>query len=587
MFVYRAITANCGNDTLGKNASTRIAKLLRGEQEDDSPLDFCVINCQEVYFQKAKKELEQAFIDADLEGYSVSIVGKMPTPTKVDSFDDIQNAVFGNTGMASFVIHKNNIKVNIDSVQEARRNPWAKAGTAYNKGGLVSRCTMTKNSEVMDIELVSGHLDSNNMMERAQDWGGILQKLALPSNQIKNFKALSKAVAHIRLSGYDANTRNKLINGASVNLWREKAFELDGLKQAALGGGRFSADSTYKTEDKTSITAPSPEKKRRGYTRGGMLDFVVILDGAHQFNHAVETKEVITIGSDDASTKRDHAVVISPKQEYKPSAPFCNTRDQIAAMLEQSAPILANNLRALHESKINEALLLDVYKLYLSQDGLLNQALTLFKDKLDVVQRVNKQKPSVSSDIQTQLFPPEQAGPWFQSVSLNNFKQEAKKIQQQQALTQSKINDLVKQYPSGFNAMKAKLLNTINTKAEVGKYPPDANPSASYAKTMLEGEVWDLEQASELYTTKFSQETWYQAPKKTEDGDLNIPFPDEKTAMAFSEEIAKKGLSFIVVDDATGQVLAYAKGDGVLNHNDEHRALDEIRSDFHEQKHTP
>jgi|GEM_PF-2315885 len=572
MFKYRAITANCGNDTLGMHASKRLAELLSRDGNGKAGLDFCAINCQEVHFSKAKKELEQALIDANLGQYSVTLVGQMATPTKAESFDDIQNAVFGNTGMASFIIHRNDIKVNIDSVQEARRNPWARVGTAYNKGGLVSRCTMTKQSEVMDVELVSGHLDSNKMMERAQDWGVIQSKLALPSNKIKDFEALSKAISHLRLSGYDANTRNKIVDGRLVNLWREDNFELEGLKQVALGGKRFSADSTYKTEDKTCATAPSPVKKRQGYTKGGMLDFVDILDGTHKSKRAIETKEVIIIGSDDSSTKRDHAVVISSEQIYTVPSPFDHTRDQIAAMLEQSAPILAENIRDLEESETNEKKLYEVYTLYLSQEGLLNQAFALFKDKLDVVQRVNKKNLSDSPGIQKQLFPQEPAGPWFQSVSLNDYKHQANKIQEQQALTQSKIKDLSKQYPSGFNAMKANLWNTVNTKEGV--------------KTVIEGEAWDLEQASELYTTKFSQETWYQAPKKSRDGDLKVPFPDEKTAMAFSEEISKNGLSFIVVDDATGKVLAYSKGDGVLNYNDEHRTLDDIRSDFQVRNHT-
>ena len=584
MLKYRAVTANCGNGTLGMHASKRIAELLCRDGNGKAGLDFCAINCQEVHFSKAKKELEQALIDANLGQYSVTLVGQMATPTKAESFDDIQNAVFGNTGMASFIIHKNDIKVNTDSVQEARRNPWAKAGTAYNKGGLVSRCTMTKQSEVMDIELVSGHLDSNKMMERAQDWGVIQSKLALPSNKIKDFTALSKAIAHLRLSGYDANTRNKIAKGKLVNLWKEDVFELEGLKQVALGGKRFSADSTYKTEDKTCATAPSPVKKRHGYTKGGMLDFVDILDGTHKSNHAIETKEVVIIGSDDSSTKRDHAVVISSEQVYIVSSPFEHTRDQMAAMLEQSAPILAKNIRSLKENETNEKKLYEVYTLYLSQEGLLNQAFSLFKEKLSVIQRVNKKNIS-DSEVQKQLFPLEQAGPWFQSVTLNNFKQEAKAILQNQAIIRGKIKVLAEEYPTRFTSMKAKLWNTINPTAAVEKSPP-AQPIAPGVKAVIKGEGWDLEQASDLYTKKFSQESWYQAPNKTDDGDLNVPFPDEKTAMAFSEDIAKNGLSFIVVDDATGTVLAYSKGDGVLNYNDEHRTLEDIRLDFHVRNNT-
>ena len=55
MFRYRAMTANCGNETLGTLASGEIAALLKTPLK--TPLDFCVINCQEVHFDKAKKEL--------------------------------------------------------------------------------------------------------------------------------------------------------------------------------------------------------------------------------------------------------------------------------------------------------------------------------------------------------------------------------------------------------------------------------------------------------------------------------------------------------------------------------------------------
>lgn len=582
MFRYRAITANCGNDILGTEASKRIIHLLRKKNNNQDSLDFCVINYQEVHFDKAKKELEQALKNANLAGYSITLVGKMTTPTKLDSPTDIQNALWGNTGMASFIIHKQDIKIHVESVEEARRNSWA-IGTAYNKGGLVSRCRVSKASnasdEVIDIELVSGHLDSNKIAERAQDWGVIQKKLRSSSKKITDFESLSKAIPQLRLSGYDANTRNKIINRKVVNLWREDAFEkdafeLDGLKQVVLGNARYSAESTYKTEDENSAKNPSLEKKRHGYTKGGMLDFVDILDGTqkHFYQKPFEIhkqKGVITIGPGESTTKRDHAVVISPERTYRTVPLFEHTRDQIAAMLEQTAPKLAEDIQLLMLSPENEKKLLDIYHIFLSQEGLLGQSFDIFREKLVILQRVGKQKPEDTLDVRSILFPHKQAEPWFVSVSLDNFKHEAGKIQKQYEITKNKIKTVAEQYPTQFNSMKSKLWHVVRDKSDS---PPQ--------ETVIEAEAWDLEKASNFYTIKYKHETWYKAPEKTDEGHVRIPFPDSNTAIEFGEAIAKKGLSFMIVDDVTGDVLAYSHGGGALDLNKEKRTLDEIRSDI-------
>ncbi|MDF1828134.1 MAG: hypothetical protein P1U39_07625 [Legionellaceae bacterium] len=577
MLKYRAMTANCGNETLGLKASKRIAGLFN--QKDKKPLDFCVINCQEVHFDKTKKELEQALKHAGLTGYSVTLVGKMTTPTKVASPKDIKNALWGNTGMASFIIHKNDIKIQIDSVEEARRNPWASMGTAYNKGGLVSRCTVTKTSkptEALDLELVSGHLDSNKIAERAQDWGVIQKKLTPSSKKITDFKALSQAIPHLRLSGYDANTRNKIINEKPVNLWGvdtadvPDAFELEGFKQWVLGDARYSANSTYKTEDKTSATAPSPAKKRLGYTKGGMLDFVDILDGT--IKQDLNLKGVKTIGSGDSSTKRDHAIVMSPEHTYiEASSPFHHTRDQMAAMLLQVAPKLAEDLRALKQSPQNEERLLHIYHVFLSREGLLNRAFDLFQEKLQVIQRVNKQAPEDKHKIQDDLFSRNSMGPWFSSVCLANYQSEVKKIYQQQEATKDKIKAIARNYPSGFSAMKTKLWDTKSKELESVVKPDE---------TVIEAETWDLERVSQFYMKEYSQKPWYQPPEETDEGNIRVPFPDSKTALEFGEAMAKKGVSLMIIDDATGHVLAYSYGDGILNTNKEQRTSDDIRSDI-------
>jgi hypothetical protein len=91
-FTYSAITANCGNDSIGEVASATIANFI-----EDNELDFVVINCQEVNFDKTKQQLEY-FVKE--KGYEVKCLSQMATHTKVST------QFHSNTGIASFVSHK-------------------------------------------------------------------------------------------------------------------------------------------------------------------------------------------------------------------------------------------------------------------------------------------------------------------------------------------------------------------------------------------------------------------------------------------------------------------------------------------------
>lgn len=75
-FKYRAITANCGNDVIGKNACKKIANMLQAEKPD-----FYIINCQEVAVEATLRQLQKAAG----KGYTVVCIGQMATHTKLST----------------------------------------------------------------------------------------------------------------------------------------------------------------------------------------------------------------------------------------------------------------------------------------------------------------------------------------------------------------------------------------------------------------------------------------------------------------------------------------------------------------------
>jgi hypothetical protein len=381
-FIYRAITANCGNDSIGNVASEKIAELL------DEKADFFVINCQEVDVNKTKDQLERL---AQEKGHEVKCLAKMATHTKLSTqfhFD---------TGIASYIIHKKGFTVEVDSCVEARRDYKRFGGSAYNKGGLVTDFTVTKmhngQPESLTVQTISGHLDSNDTKKRIIDWSNLHK--ASSQQKVDTWDDLVKACPHLRLSGYDANTRDKLEGALLVNLLTEKPDdpEVQALYRAPITDNNFSVPTTYsKSFDK------SPEdKKRPGYAARGMLDYVGISDGRMPVEH-ISTKSVITVEAED-STKRDHCVVISPVQEYvRPSSEFAVVQDQMASRLHHAAPELAQEIRCFSESDEAKAKLRGIYNTYLSTPGLLNNAIVLHTTKLEHFNRLIAEDSFLKSD---------------------------------------------------------------------------------------------------------------------------------------------------------------------------------------------
>ncbi len=443
---YRAITANCGNDAIGKKASEEIAERFRKDNAD-----VYVINCQEVAVEATKRQLQKAIGN----GYTVVCLGQMATHTKLST------QFHSGTGIATFVIHQNDLAIDFQTSQATRRtSSRLSGGSGYNKGGLITDFTVTKNKgsaveERIQIQAVSGHLESNDIQKRIKDWHNINQAIA---KEVTNWEDLVAACPHLRLSGYDANTRNKLTdNGPAVNLWIApggiSAPELQALHQAALGGQHFSDPSTYKTELEDITTVE--DKKRPGYARGGMLDFIGIADGGKP-SSVITINGVIKVQSDAQDSARDHDVVISPLKEYTlPVDDFARVKGQVAMRLDRVAPDLAREIREITEDNAEyRDKLIQAYQQFLSPKGLLNNAIALQIEKLACFYRLTDpsflQDDKIKNRLTATLFP---TSAWFEHTNLANVAESAEQFKQKMELMYLLLTSL-SQCPSQFEVEK-------------------------------------------------------------------------------------------------------------------------------------
>ena len=390
-FEYRALTANCGNDSIGTLATNEITQLLQGAKS----LDFIVINCQEVDFGKTQRQLEEAI----KKGYKVTCLGKMVTHTKPST------QFHSGTGMATFVIHKEDILIQVEQSKEVRRKNSRFSGSGYNKGGVITDFVVSKKIdetiEELRVQAISGHLDSTSTNKRNLDWHNLHK--AKTTQAVHTWPDLIKACPSLIISGYDANTRNKLEEGREVNLLVERPDdpEIQALSRAAFGGRQFSIAITYdKTKDQIE------DLKRPGYSSRGMLDYLAILDGSSNLDLTVG--EAASFGLED-STARDHHILISPPQAYaKPDTEFKQVRDHIASRLEPVAPQLAAKLRALTGTDSDQLVLITTYNKYLSRSGLLNKAIELHNQKLAVYTHLTNtsftQSPELKNHLKEVLF---------------------------------------------------------------------------------------------------------------------------------------------------------------------------------------
>ncbi|MCW8397748.1 hypothetical protein OQJ26_02965 [Legionella sp. PATHC038] len=378
-FKYRAITANCGNDTIGIDASRELAEKIE-EDIEKGGADFYIINCQETHFEKTQQQLE-AVIG---EGYKVQCLGQMATHTKLDT------QFHSNTGIASFIVYKKELVISDINSTEARRTPASgfleriSSGAGFNKGGLVTNFAITReDGERIDIQALSGHLDASSMLKRNQDWH-VLHKKTI--KDVRNWDELLAACPNLMVSGYDANTRNRLDdNNKEINMWEspEKYPEIQALDRVSLAAARYSGKSTYEH-------APGPDPKRPGYAGGGMLDFVTIYDGEISAGRIITDEQLVKQIEPEPNSERDHNVIISPLHTSFNVSPFERVRNLMASRLHGVAPLLAEKIQKMKETEDAKDQLIEIYQKYLGPEGFLDKAIALHQSKLECVQQLKK-----------------------------------------------------------------------------------------------------------------------------------------------------------------------------------------------------
>lgn len=381
-YKYGVVTANCGNDSIGEKASSKIVKAMK---ERDA--DFYVINCQETDFNKTRLHLEQQ-IKAQGGGYEVRCLGQMTTHTKPDT------QFHNNTGVATFIICKKDITLGDIKVEEARREKSRFSGSGYNKGGLITEFTVTQpGKDQLKVQAVSGHLDSNDIVKRNQDWHLLHRKIA---KQVTNWDELVAACPNLLLSGYDANTRNKWNEKTAqeTDMWENPDVypEIQALHRASLADAHFSREHTYDHTKEGSLR----DSKRPDYTGRGRLDFAGVA-GGHVRKRSIDIdKGSVQRVKPEEGSERDHSVIISPSQDYESMSAFEVVKNQMASRLRGVAPQLAEKIEKMVEcddedAKLeSHAKLVKIYQDYLIPHGLLSEAIRLHIKKLECLERVEQ-----------------------------------------------------------------------------------------------------------------------------------------------------------------------------------------------------
>lgn len=452
VFRYRTANANCDNDVLGTKAVNAITVTIQNDN-----LDFFVINCQELDFNNAKNQL----INNLPPKYKIIQSDLMPTHTK--SFTQGNQ----NYGMATLIVYNANTVVlshKKGSSKIIRRSNNRLTGSSYNKGGLISNFEIQDRKQPVGsikLQTISGHLESGAARNRSVDWRNINKGLA---KEVADWDDLVTALPNLRLAGYDANTRNQLLSDNQIlNPWKnpEKNAETQSLHQLPLGVSVFTADNTYNTSATT--VKIETESARKGYVAAGSLDFCTVSSSQKVVpsidfvnNKEKNDNSGFQISMED-STKRDHDIVVSPIQQIainiSSDAQFQSCKAQIANALSVVAPNLATqiwtmspNSEAQTDDKqlaADKTQLIKAYQLFLSPEGLLQQALNLQISRLKIFDTLKKGAalalPQDKQLVAEALFNPE---PWFQDVTLETMAQAQAKFDVKKEATELVLHSL-------------------------------------------------------------------------------------------------------------------------------------------------
>ncbi|KTD45495.1 hypothetical protein Lqui_2966 [Legionella quinlivanii] len=384
----KTFTLNCGNDTPGRLAVEQLAKEM-------SDVDLIVLHCQEVNFDKTYQQLRQAF-PAPLE---IEFAEKMVTHTKLDTQFHSQ------TGMATIIVRKPQVEIVHSETQLARRGE-GRMDKGYNKGGTHTALKLRKDDQEFYLSLSNAHLDAFNEAARAKDWINLHKTRKFHAD---TWDELSRKTPDMVANGYDANTRNYLLESdgvlGSTNPWQYNAEPgMQELVMAPLGNQQQSRTSTYKNNLKDMpLTA---DKKRPGFAKGGMLDIVSVNDAglAKQQIHQRSTSQGIQLVlkaavkiAPEKNSGRDHSVIGSHPVAVQKQSPFLKVRDYLACSLIYAAPEITAHILDddFTDTSENRRYLLKLHEYYLSPQGMMQTQLQLHHEKLELW---NKLKSSPNAD---------------------------------------------------------------------------------------------------------------------------------------------------------------------------------------------
>ena len=380
------VTANCGNDTVGVTACGSIFALL---QAPEGP-DVIVLHCQEVHYEKQRLQLMQAI--ARNANISLAASSLMVTRTTMEL-----EVLAGHTGLATFVLCKqDNVRNAAFDAQEATEV----RGENRNKGGYVNSLLVTDNAGLTHrIATISGHLDSYSETIRAHDWSAIKKKCAF---EAKTWEALAARVPVLQLAGYDANIRDRFDEPtqASHNLWHQVRLDprIAPLALAPLGTDVYSAASTFRTNH----TVHAKDTKRKGYAKGGSLDFVAVQNNTLAPRHPAGPYRYTEASQNfplEEGTHRDHHVIVGDTISLGRATPFERVQHYLAAELLYAAPTLAEEIATLTDTTPNRTLLLAIHQHYLSPHGL-------------CIEKIAEKIPKETTNVT----------PWFEQHTLQTFR---------------------------------------------------------------------------------------------------------------------------------------------------------------------
>lgn len=331
-FTYRAITANCigSGKTLGKGVAPMIQEAIRKE-----PADCYIINCQNAMFSMDKKDpILSELINGLPRGYTVERVAKMSN-----------SQTNKNTGMACYVIHKEEFLIKSTARSKAR-------GHDYKHGGMISRFSIQKNNEKpIVVESVSAHLSKDKSVE---DWYAVNHTLAC--DPVTNWDDLCNIAPNMRLSGMKTNIDNK--TGKSRWDTPDDFPDTWALAQTSIGDQVVTGIQHKSNLITISNSANDPTKTTFS---GKPQSTATPLNS----NPNVLMSDILTTSSelDD----------------------FTRVKHHLANQLQASAPTLAENICELDDEPESRNTLIKIHNTYLSNSGVLD-----FKLKQAAHEKVNK-----------------------------------------------------------------------------------------------------------------------------------------------------------------------------------------------------